>query len=194
MKLKSLFTGLLVAFACTSAFAQYNNLWIPDTLSGTTFNLNMKDTFVQFRTGNQTITAGINGAFWGPTLFFNQGDSVHLNVHNFLNDTTTLHWHGMHLPAVMDGGPHQTIPTGTIWQPYWKVTNNAATFWYHPHLHMKTEQQLTEGLGGFIIIRDPVEAALALPRHYGVDDIPLALTSRSFDANNAFTNTSAYGD
>jgi bilirubin oxidase len=154
----------------------------------------MKDTFVQFRTGNQTITAGINGDFWGPTLFFNKGDSVHMNVHNLLNDTTTLHWHGFHLPAVMDGGPHQTIPPGTIWRPYWKVTNNASTFWYHPHLHMSTEKQLLEGLGGFIIVRDAAEAALALPRTYGVDDIPLALTSRSFDASNAFTRVSPYGD
>ncbi len=194
MNLKPLFTGLLFSIFCTTTHAQYNTLWIPDTLSGTTFNLNMRDTFVQFRTGNQTITAGINGAFWGPTLFFNQGDSVHMNVHNLLNDTTTLHWHGMHLPAVMDGGPHQTIPTGTIWQPYWKVTNNASTLWYHPHLHMKTEQQLMEGLGGFIFIRDAAEAALAIPRKYGIDDIPLALTSRSFDANNAFTNVSPYGD
>ncbi len=194
MQLKPLFTGILLCLLAISAQAQYNPLHIPDTISGTTFNLNMRDTFVQFRTGNQTITAGINGTFWGPTLIFNQGDSVHMNVHNYLNDTTTLHWHGMHLPAVMDGGPHQTIPTGTVWQPYWKVTNNAATFWYHPHLHMKTEMQLLQGLGGFIIVRDPVEAALALPRTYGVDDIPLALTSRSFDVNNAFTNTSPYGD
>lgn len=194
MMIKSFLTGILLCFMAGSTQAQYNTLHIPDTLSGTTFNLNMRDTFVQYRPGNQTITAGINGAFWGPTLIFNQGDSVHMNVHNYLNDTTTLHWHGMHLPAVMDGGPHQTIPIGTVWQPYWKVTNIASTFWYHPHLHMKTEMQLLQGLGGFIIVRDPAEAALALPRTYGVDDIPLALTSRSFDASNAFTNTSPYGD
>jgi blue copper oxidase len=193
MHLKSFLAGVLLCVA-VSAQAQYNTLWIPDTLSGTTFNLNIRDTFVQFRPGNQTITGGINNAFWGPTLIMNQGDSVHMNVRSYLNDTTTIHWHGMHLPAVMDGGPHQTIPPGTIWQPYWKVTNNATTFWYHPHLHMKTEEQIASGIGGFIIIRDAAEAALALPRKYGVDDIPLALTSRSFDANNAFITVSPYGD
>ena len=185
----------LLALMTNVAQGQYNNLWIPDTLSGTTFNLNMVDTFKQLRTGNQTVTAGINGDFWGPTLFFNQGDTVHLNVHNNLNDSTTLHWHGMHLPAVMDGGPHQIIPPGTIWQPYWKVTNNAATYWYHPHLHQMTQEQMTKGLGGFIIVRDAQEAALNLPRTYGVDDIPIMLTSRRYDGTNAFvyTNTS-YGD
>jgi FtsP/CotA-like multicopper oxidase with cupredoxin domain len=189
--------SILIAFILlcfSNTYAQYNNLWIPDTLSGTTFNLNIKDTFKQLRPGNQTITGGINGNFWGPTLIFRQGDTVHMNVHSYLNDTTTVHWHGMHLPAVMDGGPHQTIPPGTIWQPYWLVKNKAATYWYHPHLHMKTEEQLTKGIGGFIIVRDAEEAALALPRTYSLDDIPLVLTSRSFDASNAFTNTSAYGD
>ncbi len=191
---KMLFTTLLLLSLSTVASAQYNNLWIPDTISGTTFNLNMRDTFVQFLTGNQTITAGINGAFWGPTLIFKKGDTVHMNVHNYLNDSTTLHWHGMHLPAVMDGGPHQVIPPGTIWQPYWCVTNNASTFWYHPHLHKETTMQITSGLGGFIIVRDSVEATLALPRTYGVDDLPLVLTSRNFTALNQLDTTRAYGD
>ena len=184
-----------VVLTCNLSAQTYNTLWIPDTMSGTTFNLNLVDTFAQFRTGNQTITAGVDNKFWGPTLFFNKGDTVHMNVHNGLNDSTTVHWHGMHLPAVMDGGPHQVIPPGTTWQPYWKVTNNAATYWYHPHLHEMTQEQLTKGLGGFIIVNDDEESALALPRTYGVDDIPLMLTSRRYDNSNAFvfTNT-AYGD
>ena len=196
--------GLIViislVLSANNVNAQYNSLWIPDTISGTNFNLSLNDTFAQLRPGNQTITAGINGSkFWGPTLIFNQGDTVHMSVQNNLNDSTTVHWHGMHLPAVMDGGPHQIIPPGTIWQPYWKVTNNAATYWYHPHLHNMTMEHLTKGLGGFIIVRDPIEAALTLPRTYGVDDFPIVLTSRGYDATNQFTvtngvNISEYGD
>ncbi len=173
--------------------AQYNQLWIPDTLNGTTFNLNIKDTFSQIRPGQQTITAGINNKFWGPTLFINKGDTVHMNVRNYLNDSTTLHWHGMHLPAVMDGGPHQVIPPGTLWQPYWKVANNAATYWYHPHLHEMTQDQITKGIGGLIIVRDAVESALPLPRKYGIDDIPLVLTDRDFTTANQFSVV-PYGD
>ena len=191
---KTLLITLLSAIThlCT---AQYNALWIPDTLSGTSFNLTLKDTFAQLRPGNQTITAGVNGKFWGPTLFFNQGDTVHMNVLNKLNDSTTIHWHGFHLPAVMDGGPHQVIPPNTLWQPYWKVTNNASTYWYHPHLHEMTQEHMTKGLGGLIIVRDPVEAALALPRRYGVDDIPLVLTTRRYNTSNQFVYTNvAYGD
>jgi blue copper oxidase len=189
---KLLFTGLL-AMVLFHTQAQYNTLWIPDTISGTNFNLTLRDTFAQFLPGQQTITAGINGKFWGPTLFFNDGDTVQMNVTNNLNDSTTIHWHGFHLPAVMDGGPHQIIPPGTVWQPYWKVKNRAATYWYHPHLHMMAEQQMTEGMGGLIIVRDATESALALPRTYGVDDIPIILTDRRFDASNQF-EVSHYGD
>ena len=186
----------LLVFLCplTQLKAQYNNLWIPDTLSGTNFNLTIKDTFAQIvNSGQQTITGGINGKVWGPTLFFKKGDVVHMNVQNKLNDSTTIHWHGMHLPAVMDGGPHQVIPPNTIWQPYWTVTNNAATYWYHPHLHEMTEEQITKGIGGLIIVRDSIESALPLPRSYGVDDIPLVLTDRDFTTSNQFSMV-PYGD
>jgi blue copper oxidase len=174
----------------------YNNLWIPDTISGTQFNLNIRDTFAQIvSSGNQTITGAINGKFWGPTLLFNRGEEVHLNVRNYLNDSTTIHWHGMHLPAVMDGGPHQVIPPGTIWQPYWKVNNEAGTYWYHPHLHEMTLEHISKGIGGFIIVRDTIESKLNLPRTYGVDDIPLVLTSRKFNTSNQFVvQDVAYGD
>jgi len=171
----------------------YNTMWMPDTLSGTTFNLSIRDTFAQIVAGNQTITGGINGKFWGPTLIMNQGDTVHMQVRNNLNDSTTIHWHGMHLPAVMDGGPHQIIPPGAIWQPYWKVANQAATLWYHPHLHEMSQEQITKGIGGFIIVRDSIESTLALPRTYGVDDIPVMITDRDFNAQKQFSIV-PYGD
>ena len=192
MQLSRILTPFLMLISL-SLFAQYNTLTIPDTLTGPNFDLVMKDTFKQFRPGQQTITGGINGNFWGPTLIFNQGDSVFMNVTNNMNDSTTLHWHGMHLPAVMDGGPHQVIPPGTIWRPYWKVKNNAGLYWFHPHLHEMTMDQITAGLGGLIIVRDSIESALSLPRTYGVDDIPLAITDRTFNSSNQFS-VEPYGD
>ena len=186
--------AILLLLCSLAANAQYNNMWIPDTLSGTNFNLTIKDTFAQIvNKGQQTITGGINGKFWGPTLFVNKGDEVHMNVTNKLNDSTTIHWHGMHLPAVMDGGPHQIIPPNTTWKPYWTVKNDAATYWYHPHLHEMTMDQITKGIGGLLIVRDAVESALALPRRYGVDDIPLVLTDRDFSTSNQLTPV-PYGD
>lgn len=196
MKKKIVFSLLSLSFLMALNGQTYNTLWIPDTLSGSNFNLTLKDTLKQLRSGNQTITGSINSDnFWGPTLIMNKWADVSFNVKNKLNDSTTVHWHGMHLPAIMDGGPHQVIPPGTIWQPYWKVKNQAATLWYHPHLHMMANEQMTKGLGGFIIIRDSAERALALPRKYGVDDIPLVLSSRRYDTGNQFVYTNvAYGD
>lgn len=177
----------------------YNPLIIPDMLTGSTLNLELNQTTKQFAAlgpktptvlGSATTTLGYNGALmWGPTLIMNKGDYVQLNVKNNLDQststvlretTTTVHWHGLHIPAIMDGGPRQVIPAGTTWSPSFEVMNDAATYWYHPHLHVATQEQLTLGAGGFIIIRDPQEAPLGLPRTYGVDDIPLALTSRRF--------------
>ena len=176
----------------------YNTLWIPPTITGTTFNLTLDKSTKQFRTGTATDTYGYNGnSFWGPTLIMNKGDNVQMHVTNNLTEATTTHWHGIHLPAIMDGGPHQEILAGTTWSPFFQVKNNAGTYWYHPHLHMKAYEQLTYGAGGLIIVKDPIESALNLPRTYGVDDIPLVFTSRRFLTGNQFSKNLAldnYGD
>ena len=197
--MKKHFILIVLLSSFTFLHAQYNTMSMPEALYGTTFNLNIHESTKQLRTGNLTVTGAINNeTFWGPTLFINKGDEVHLNVTNNLNESTTVHWHGMHLPAVMDGGPHQIIPAGTLWQPYWTVMNQASTLWYHPHLHETTQAQITKGVGGFIIVKDPIESALALPRTYGVDDVVLALTSRSYTTANQFdsppTSNRVYGD
>ena len=200
--MKKVILAAFIALNSIAIKAQYNTMSMPQALYGTTFNLNIHESTKQLVTGNQTITGAINNeTFWGPTLFINKGDLVHLNVTNSLNESTTLHWHGMHLPAVMDGGPHQVIPAGTLWTPFWTVKNQASTLWYHPHLHTTTQAQMTKGIGGFIIVKDAVESALALPRTYGIDDIVLALTSRSYTTNNIFVSpsntppsTRVYGD
>jgi bilirubin oxidase len=194
--MKKTFTTAILLIFTYLVHSQYNTIPIPEALYGTTFNLNIHESVKQIKaTGNQTVTGSINNeSFWGPTLIINKGDEVHMNVTNNLNESTTLHWHGMHLPAVMDGGPHQVIPAGTLWQPYWTMTNNAATYWYHPHLHSTTEAQISKGVGGLIIVKDAEEAALPLPRTYGTDDIPLILTSRNFTTLNQFSVGRAYGD
>ncbi len=195
MKSQLNLTLTLLFLLVYNCYSQYTNITIPEALYGTTFNLNIHESIRQIKTGNQTITGSINNeTFWGPTLFINKGADVSFNVTNNLNESTTLHWHGMHLPAVMDGGPHQVIPPGTLWQPYWTMKNNASTYWFHPHLHETTEDQITKGVGGLMIVNDPIESALALPRSYGIDDIPLILTSRNFNTSNQFTVGRAYGD
>ncbi|KAF0153546.1 MAG: Bilirubin oxidase [Ignavibacteria bacterium] len=163
-----------------------NKLPIPDTLSGNNFNLTIQNSSVNFYPGFQTRTMGVNGSLLGPTLLLKKGTQVQMNVKNNLTDTTTIHWHGMHVAPQNDGGPHTVILPGTTWQPQFTVLDNAATYWYHPHLHKKTAEHVTKGVAGFIIVRDEQEAALKLPRKYGVDDFPIVVQSRAFDLAKQF--------
>jgi FtsP/CotA-like multicopper oxidase with cupredoxin domain len=125
-------------------------------------------------------TWGLNGSYLGPTLRAERGDDVRVNVTNGVDETTTLHWHGMHLPARMDGGPHQMIEPGETWSPEWTIDQPAASLWYHPHLHGETADHVYRGAAGMFIVDDP-GADVDLPDTYGVDDIPLIIQDKSFD-------------
>ncbi len=132
--------------------------------------------------GARTRTWGYNGAYLGPTLRAKRGERVAVNVHNRLNEPTTVHWHGMHLPAKVDGGPHHPIPPGSDYQAAWTVDQPAATLWYHPHPSDLTERQVYRGLAGLFLVEDG-EAPQALPHEYGVDDIPVVVQDKNFDGD-----------
>ncbi|MDG6104723.1 multicopper oxidase family protein [Dactylosporangium aurantiacum] len=129
--------------------------------------------------GAGTRTWGYNGAYLGPTLRAQRGERVAVNVHNRLNEPTTVHWHGMHLPAKVDGGPHHPIPPGGDYQAAWTVDQPAATLWYHPHPGERTERQVYRGLAGLFLI-DETEDKTGLPHDYGVDDIPVVVQDKGF--------------
>ncbi len=182
MKKTLLFSAFYALFL--SAYTQ-NPLLIPDTLSGTTINLTLQtDTFRFFPNGPVTNTMGANGPVLGPTLLLNQGDSVSFSVNNQLPDTTTIHWHGIHVSSPNDGGPHTIILPGNTWNPAFTIHDKAGVYWYHPHLHKKTDIHVSKGIAGLILVRDTEEAQLNLPRTYGIDDIPLVIQTKVFDTTN----------
>lgn len=182
-----LFLAAISLFLVTSpATGQTNRLFIPPTISGPSINLSLAPSVHEFYSGSFTQTLGINGSFLGPTILLEKGADVQMNVMNQIGEATTIHWHGMHVSAKNDGGPHSVISNGTTWRPAFKVLDRAATFWYHPHLHHKTNEHVYRGLAGMIIVRDPVEAALALPRTYGVDDLPIIVQDRQFTQQRQF--------
>ncbi|MEV0075171.1 multicopper oxidase domain-containing protein [Nocardia neocaledoniensis] len=133
--------------------------------------------------GTATATWGYNGSVLGPTLRARRGEAVEITVVNDLPEATSVHWHGMHVPAACDGGPHQMIAPGARWQPSWTVNQQAATLWYHPHPHGATEKHVQRGLSGFFLIDDDAVDALDLPKSYGIDDIPLVIQDRRFTAD-----------
>jgi len=130
-----------------------------------------------------TPTYGYNGDYLGPTLRFRRGEQVRIRVSNTLAEPTTVHWHGMEVPGDSDGGPHQSIPAGTIWEPHFTVDQPAATLWYHPHPIGNTARQVYLGLAGLIIIDDRFSDSLNLPKNYGRNDIPLVIQDRRFQAD-----------
>ncbi len=145
------------------------------------FKLIMAAGTTEFFPGEMTDTWGINGSYLGPTIRVSRGDQVSFDVENKLGETSTLHWHGMMLPPMMDGGPHQMIEAGATWSPHWTIDQPSATTWYHPHLHGKTGPHVYRGLAGMFIIDD--EDSGKLPSDYGVDDIPLIVQDKLFTSD-----------
>ncbi|MEU5398839.1 multicopper oxidase domain-containing protein [Streptomyces sp. NPDC005963] len=145
------------------------------------FDLTMQSGRKEFAAGKKSTTWGFNGAHLGPTLRAQRGDKVKVRIKNTLDERSTVHWHGMHLPARMDGGPHQMVAPGATWTPEWTVDQPAASLWYHPHPHGKTAQHVQRGLAGMFLLDDDVSAPLALPKTYGVDDLPVMVQDVTLD-------------
>ncbi|MFE2937776.1 multicopper oxidase family protein [Streptomyces sp. NPDC059255] len=150
------------------------------------FTLGIQSGRTRFKAGSTTRTWGVNGTYLGPTIRARRGEQVEFVVRNGLDQDTSLHWHGMRLPAAMDGGPHQVVPAGGTWRPRWLIDQPAATLWYHPHVHGSTADHLYRGLSGLFIVDDEGSEASKLPSEYGVDDIPMIVQDRAFDGDNQF--------
>ncbi|MFQ6394157.1 multicopper oxidase family protein [Nocardia sp. KC 131] len=144
------------------------------------FDLDMRSGHKEFRAGQVTQTWGFNGDYLGPTLRARRGERVEVRVRNSLQEASTVHWHGMHLPAAMDGGPHQMVAASDTWEPQWTIDQPAATLWYHPHPHGATEQHVRRGLTGLFLLDDEISESLPLPRNYGVDDLPVIVQDVKF--------------
>ncbi|MGP1396841.1 MAG: multicopper oxidase family protein [Inquilinaceae bacterium] len=175
-------------------------LAIPPLMTGETrdgvrvFDLALERGISRFFDDVETPTLGINGAYLGPTLEMRAGERVRLNVANGIGMPSTLHWHGMHVPAHADGGPHQVIRTGATWSPEFEVRQRAAMVWYHSHMVPETGPQVYHGLAGAIYLRDDETDRLDLPRDYGVDDIPLIVQDRAFNRDGSFYYSASMHD
>ena len=106
----------------------------PQVLAGSDFELFIGETPVNI-TGNPRTAMTINGSLPGPLLRWREGDTVTLRVKNRLKDSTSIHWHGILLPADMDGVPglsFKGIEPGGVYVYQFKVRQNG-TYWYHSH-------------------------------------------------------------
>ena len=101
-----------------------------------------------------------NGQLPGPTISANVGDTIRVTLVNNLDEPTTIHWHGVHVPFSMDGSTwkYDPIQPGEVFT-YEFVATKSGTFWYHPHFN--TASQVDLGLYGALIVNSPDEPETA---------------------------------
>ncbi|WP_433886716.1 copper resistance system multicopper oxidase [Pseudomonas vranovensis] len=145
----------LPAFAAPPVFA--------NELSGEHFELFIGQTPVNL-TGRPRTALTINNSLPGPTLRWREGDSVTLRVRNRLNEPTSLHWHGIILPANMDGVPGLSFagiePGGEYLYRF--TLQQSGTYWYHSHSGLQEQA----GVYGAIVIEPRQPEAHRYQRDY----------------------------
>ena len=144
------------------------------------FSLSAEKGERSFFPGYITPTLGYSGSYLGPTIRVRDGERVKFTIDNNLDQVTSVHWHGLHVPAQWDGGPRQVIGAGQTWKPDFRVNQPAATLWYHPHAMGLTGEHAYRGLAGLFVIEDETSDKLDIPKNYGVDDVPIVLQDRRF--------------
>jgi len=148
--------GAVVGFGLwrAPAFAQGHTRAAWTSLSGTEFDLRIAETPVSV-TGDPRMAITVNESLPAPTLHWREGDTVTVRVANTLAEDTSIHWHGILLPANMDGVPglsfHGIRPGETF--AYRFQVRQAGTYWYHSHSGFQEQR----GLYGPLVIhaREP---------------------------------------
>ena len=135
-----------------SAWASFD-VGRPPTLSGTEFDLTIGETLMNM-TGSPRVAVTVNDSVPAPTLRWREGDTVTLRVTNTLQEDTSIHWHGILLPANMDGVPGLSfngIRPGET-HTYRFTVRQGGTYWYHSHSGFQEQR----GMYGALIV-DPRE-------------------------------------
>lgn len=151
------------------------------------YDLYVKDTIVNF-TGKNRRAIAINGKLQAPTLYFTEGDTAEIYLHNMLKENTGLHWHGVILPNEHDGVPYLTTKPVTPGETHlykFKVSQNG-TYWYHSHEAL--QEQI--GMNGILVFKkregEPkTEYNAEIPVLLGdwSDDDPMQIARRLHMAN-----------
>ena len=137
----------------------------PEILSGTEFDLRIGALPVNL-TGRQRLATAVNDSLPGPTLYWREGDEVTLRVTNNLAESTSVHWHGILLPAAMDGVPglsYDGIEPGETFVYRFPI-RQAGTYWYHSHSGLQEQT----GIYGAIVIEPRTPDPVACDRDYVV--------------------------
>ena len=124
------------------------------------------------------------GPLPAPVLRLRPGQTLKVHFSNRLPEASSIHWHGLAVPESMDGHPRDVVPSGGSRVYAFPILAEPATYWFHPHPHMRTAFQVAHGLAGFLLVVDPAQE-VGLPG--GDRDLPLLIQDRSLDTSNANT-------
>lgn len=158
-------SGALLAIGGTArAGTRFATPALP-VLSGQHFDLNIGHQRVNF-TGAERMATAVNGSVPGPLLRWKEGQEVTLKVTNTLPHQSSIHWHGIILPAQMDGVPGISFPgidPGDSYEYRFRV-GQSGTYWYHSHSGFQEQT----GLMGPIIIDPATPDPIVCDRDYVV--------------------------
>ena len=130
------------------------------------YNLTMTDTIVNY-SGKEKRAIAVNGQIPMPTLTFTEGDIAEIVVHNKLNESTSLHWHGVFLPNKEDGVPYLTQmpikPNETF--TYRFPIIQSGTHWYHSHSGLQEQIGM---YGSLVLLKKKDDPTF----RKGIDDLP----------------------
>ncbi|GAA4465101.1 multicopper oxidase family protein [Nibrella saemangeumensis] len=153
-------------------------LRFPETVTGSA-QLTAKSGTEAILPGKNARVLGYRNGILGPTLRVQSGSEVTFRFSNNLSEDSNIHWHGLLVPAEMDGHPAQVVRAGESFPYTFRINQAASTAWYHPHPHEKTARQAYLGLAGMIIVETPTERALNLPS--GSYELPLIIQDKRLD-------------
>jgi FtsP/CotA-like multicopper oxidase with cupredoxin domain len=162
-----------VALGAAEAYARAYEAAVPEPgRSVVELDLEAREMDWEFTPGRVTRAWGYNGQIPGPTIEARAGDVLEIRFTNRLPEPTTIHWHGLQIPAAMDGTDmvQQPVGPGESFTYRFKVPD-AGTFWYHPHSNETV--QLERGLYGAIVVRAADEPRLDTERVLVLDDVQL---------------------
>ncbi len=136
------------------------------------YNMEASEFYWEIAPGKTVKAWGFNKQLPGPVLRANAGDTMVIRITNNLNEPTTIHWHGICLPATMDGTDtvQKPIEPGEVFE-YRFIVNNAGSFWYHAHTNETV--QMERGMYGALIVDDETDPVVDGESIFMIDDMKL---------------------
>jgi len=139
-------------------------------------SLVFKSSNIEVWPGTTTEVLALNNSYPGPTIRVKKGEDFSVLFVNQHSVESTIHWHGILAPELMDGQPKDAVLPGKSYTYSFPIIQRAGTYFYHSHVHHFTAEQVYKGHAGFFIIEDENESKLGLPS--GAFDIPLLIQDR----------------